>query len=204
MMHFVLACIVAGIPLCLAEILLRSQRMPAEYSRKLVHVGSCAAVLVLLSFCSLREIAAVAGLFTVILSAGRATSFWRSLYGIERRSFGELFFPLGVGVAALAAPSIRSFAAAMLILGISDTLAALVGQRYGSPGHRLPGAGAKTLVGSAVFCASAAAIMLACGVYGFWYVPVAALATTVVELYSPRGSDKQTIPMAVVGLARLL
>lgn len=109
-----------------------------ELARKTVHVGMG---LVCLSFPWLFRSAlpvwVLAGIAVVALGAVRILpalrgEFGQVLGGVQRRSWGEILFPLSVAfIFWLARGDALLFCVPVLILSLADAVAALVGRRYG-------------------------------------------------------------------------
>jgi phytol kinase len=73
------------------------------------------------------------------------------LYGVERRSFGEVYFPLSVCLLfILARGNALLFSIPILILALADTVAAVIGVRYGHLRYETAD-GHKSTEGSAAF-----------------------------------------------------
>ncbi|HEX3082751.1 MAG TPA: hypothetical protein VHQ86_05905 [Candidatus Saccharimonadia bacterium] len=193
------AAAIAGLPLASLEILSRRYRWAPELSRKLVHAGSSLAAAALPLLYPRPLVAGVALGFAAGLAVMRRHRLWHSLYRIERRSWGELWFPLGVAAAALLSPTTAGYILAMLCLGLADTAAAVVGQRFG--GRRLPGLPGKTWAGSAA-CLGVALVLgagfAAAGIIEWPRALAAAVLVAVAEAAAPRGSDNLAIPFAVI------
>src|SRR5204863_6584380 len=69
----------------------------------------------------------------------------------KRQTYGELLYPLGIGLTALISQDKYIFMAAVLHLALADGLAAIVGIRYGgNTQYRIFGQ-TKTLIGTATF-----------------------------------------------------
>lgn len=124
-----------------------------------------------------------------------------TIHGIERRSFGDLCFPLGVGAAfVLTGGDPVHFAVPVLTLTLADPAAAIVGTRYGRHSYRVAGDG-KTLEGSAAFfvvaaaCAVVTSVLLGSGLVSLGAIVVFTLTVTVVEAVAPRGIDNLLIPV---------
>ncbi len=124
---------------------------------------------------------------------------------VNRQTWGEYFFPLGVIVLALFAPPIWVFVAALLLLGLADGMAAIVGNKLNTKAYKIFGH-KKTVGGSLAFFIVSALIMLAAvwatpGAVSFgqlWAVIVGVpLLATIAENISPYGSDNFTIPLLV-------
>jgi phytol kinase len=132
-------------------------RLQPESSRKAVHVVMG---LVTLSFpwlfreswpVLLLALLAVAGLAGTRLLAPLKRRFGGVLHGVERRSLGEMYFPVAVALLFLLANGNRLlYAIPLLTLTLADAVAALVGVRYGQ--HRYATSeGTKSAEGSIAF-----------------------------------------------------
>jgi phytol kinase len=133
--------------LALATQLHRVGLLGAEASRKLVHSGIGLTVAAFPALFHDRwPVWLLSGLAVAVLLAVRHLSVLRpwlagGLHGVERSSWGDLFFPLAAALAWTLAPGdwLR-FSLPMLVLALADALAALVGRSYGrliysSAGH---------------------------------------------------------------------
>lgn len=203
MLNLLFAILIASGPLVLGEALTRWLNLKGEAARKLTHVlgGGAAACLVLVI--SLDEIALIGILFTVIMSVIHKYKFVRSLYDVKRESLGEVYFPLGVTVAALLAQTPQAYAAAMLIVGFADAAASIVGGTYGR--HRL--IGTKSIEGSMAFYAVSLIVLVTfnnqSGTLSIIQLLTVAAGAMVAELVSPRGSDNLVVPAVIALLLRI-
>lgn len=125
-----------------------------------------------------------------------------TIHAIERRSFGDVCFPLGVGAAFILTSGDRvQFAVPVLALTLADPAAAIVGVRYGRHSFRVAGDD-KTVEGSAAFfvvavaCTVVTSVVLGSGLVSLGALVVFALSLTVVEAAAPRGLDNALIPVA--------
>lgn len=129
------------------------------------------------------------------------------VHGVRRRSFGELWFPLAVGLLFLVTgDDPLRYGIPILVLGLADPAAALVGQRHGRVryGARL---GAKTAEGSLAFFAVATGAVLApllltgesnaVGPALLVALFVGAL-TTLAEAVARRGLDNLLVPLVAL------
>ncbi len=127
-----------------------------------------------------------------------------AIHTVERVSFGELCFPLGVATLfTLAGDQYLLYLVPLLILALGDSLAALVGIRHGRLRYRTLD-GRKSLEGSmTMFVVSFACILLPFGFAGtvglgsllaiaMWV----ALALTLLEAIAWRGIDNFLLPVA--------
>src|SRR3990167_2840483 len=131
MLEFVL--VIFGILAIVAvdELLWHKGLLKGEYNRKFVHisVGSFAAFWPWLL--SWRQIQALC----LILLAGRVINqlhtFVHDKAGIKRRTYGEYFFPVGIGLCTMLSNNKLFFALGVLNLAVADGLAAVIGQFAG-------------------------------------------------------------------------
>lgn len=201
-----------GASMALLSAWARRGGVPPEVVRKLLHVEMA---LVALSFPWLFEsawpvvalAAAAAGWFRLLrASSWLEARFGYALRAAQRDSCGETWFACGVCLAFLwtgGAP--LAYGIAILVLGLADTAAALVGRRYGVP-RRMPGGASKSLAGSAAFFAVALAVAFA-GLQGTFAPGIGealaaaallAVVTTVLEALSDRGLDNLLIPLGAL------
>jgi phytol kinase len=193
-MNLLIGIVIAGLPLISIELLARIKTINPEVTRKLIHTLSALDVMLLSYWLSLDLIAVIAFIFFLIMLAGRRFSIWKSLNKISRNSWGEVAFTIGVGVTCLIASDESVFRQAIIILGLADTTAAIIGIHTGK--HKVVFT-QKTIEGSLAFVLTTIIIML-------FFMQSLALSVTVgfvltlTELYTPRGFDNITIPVAAV------
>ena len=185
-------------------------RAGPEARRKLVHLAmASAAALLPAVFDSVVPIAVLSALGVGLFLVIRAAPTWdRKLGSILRPSgratVGDLAFAAAIPVCYVASdghPAIH--AAAMLILGVADSAAALIGQGLGRTRFTRIGAG-KSPVGSLAFLLVALGVLACMGpLAGTGVESVAvdvllatALVSTAVELCLPYGLDNLGIPLA--------
>jgi phytol kinase len=188
---------------------LRRTGAPPESTRKAAHLGTSAVVLLLPvlihSVVTAVALAAVAATGIAALRRARRLAF---LDDVGRSAWSEYCFIAAVAVVFVAAhDDPLLFRAPILVLGISDALAAVVGTRWGHHRYTLGGA-TRSWEGSAAFVASAWAV-LAVGVVAVSgrltvVAGIVALLVAVVvagvEAVSTRGRDNLTIPLATLAL----
>lgn len=162
--------------------------IPRVHARKIVHTGSALLIVLVALLFDWRLFILLGPLFFVVLILARRFHPLESLRDRSDESFGEILFPFGVTVAVLLCPTQITFIIAVLILGISDTAAFYIGRAIKSPRllHK------KSVAGSLAFLVTAFVIALLSA-----NLPLAlgmAVATTLVELASPKGTDNLFIP----------
>ena len=193
----------------LCEVVRRVFHVRGEVTRKTSHVGAGVVVLfipVLLH--SLWTVIVLAGGFALLLTAGKVLGFLQSVHDVERRTYGAYVYPLAVVLTyVLADGEPLLFQVPILVMALSDTVAALVGQRAGSVTYRVAG-GTRSLEGSAAFLGLTFLLVMAALVVsgrGVWpdlllITLLVALVATAVEAVSVLGFDNLLIPYAVVFL----
>jgi phytol kinase len=191
-------------------------RLPAELSRKAVHVGMG---LVCLSFpwvfheswpVIVLAVLAILGLAAVRLAPGLRREIGGVLGGVERQSLGEFYFPAAVAVVFLLSAGDRLlFVIPVLTLTVADSVGALVGVRYGWTRYRTD-EGLKSAEGSVAFFTAA---FLSC------HIPLLLFSQTgraeclllgltagfivmLLEAVSWRGQDNLIIPIGMYFLLR--
>ena len=169
-----------------------------EPLRKLVHVFHGAALAILAFIIPLPWIIGVEVFFLISMVVARYLSenfyrvpwirYFARVYKVGRLSYGEFFFPLSIILLVFIANTKWEFAAAVLILGIADAAAALVGKRYGKRiSYKVLGQ-TKTLAGS----------------LAFFVVSLLIVAGFVAENLGVYGSDNFLIPIVAVVLLNAL
>ena len=193
-----------------------------EHSRRVVH--ALVGVLVALAvprFAGPAGVYALAALFAAANVVAVRRRLFPGMHGIARASWGTVTFPLALLVALAACWTLdpaamagarpgRLFAlqAAFLVLALADPAASLVGMGLRRPGAYRLGGHTKSLAGSAVFFALAAALVAL--VLARWgpagwtptttaaAVLAAAALATAAEALGTRGWDNLAIVVAVV------
>ena len=198
------------------------QRLIDKYSkdnesmRKFIHVlhGLIIAGLTLFTPLSVVIVVEVFFLISMFVARYLYQHFYRlpwvkylgRVYKVGRVSYGDFFFPISVIACVFIANSKWELAIAVLILGLADAVAALVGKRLGrSNSYKIFGQ-KKSIVGSTAFFFMSIAIM---AVF-VWVSPVSVLQmdllavigvcllATATENLGVYGSDNLLIPLVVV------
>lgn len=207
---------------CLAVLLVLGEYVRHRYgfgnevSRKLVHVLHGTGLAALAFIVPLWVVIGVEVAFLVLVGMARylythysrAFSWMRyinEMYRVGRLSYGEFFFPISTILCALLAQSKWVFAAALLVLGLADTIAALVGKTYGRSTSYTVFGQKKSALGSLAFFAVAFAVVCWFSAYSgvtpvaaWWEIVAVALLLTLVENVGVYGSDNFLIPLAAV------
>ena len=186
---------------------------PAEFTRKLVHilVGLLAFFLPLLLTTSL-PIVILAIFFTLSNLIAIKLDLLKGMHGV-RESYGTVYYPLALLVLTLFAwPDQKLIIiTAMLILGLGDALAAIVGESISKPHQYQLVGDAKSFEGSATMLF--VSMLVTFGVLSYytsqlhqlehpgmlvlvWTVIVTAIFATAAESLSYKGSDNLSVPLA--------
>jgi phytol kinase len=188
------------------EVLARVVRLSPELARKLAHMSAALFAALLPFVLSFAEIAVLALGFAGLMALSLRVGIFTAIHGVSRSTYGEIFFPLGIAALAVACPSPLPFAFGVLVLGICDGLAALVGERYGRRVVPLVQT-RKTLWGTGTFLvacfALGVALVLPTGVsvsYALVAAAAMAIALTPVELFLTYGFDNLVLPIVAGSL----
>ena len=210
-MQFVLVAAAYGFIFIVVEIIAARLRPPGEVSRKLSHILAGIGAAILPFVLSFPQIVLLGLLFVPAVFVSMRSNMFKSIHGVSRSTYGELYFPLAIAICAFLFPDKLFFTYGVLVLGISDALASLIGTRYGRKKRRGK-KGSKTTAGSMAFFVSAAVIGVAL-LATIGAVPLAmavvwsiilALILMFVELHSHKGLDNLTIPITACVLLSLL
>jgi phytol kinase len=196
--------------LALAEAASRRWKMEPELPRKFAHVASGVLAAALPLFMSFGAVAVLALLFVPFMVFSRRVALFPAVHRVERSTLGEMYFPLGVLAVALAFPERVPYSYGVLVMGLSDAAASLVGQRYGRRVYRIFRT-CKTYAGSGAFFAttllltvsalaaagSASAGSLVAGI-------AIAVGLTVVEAAFGGGADNVVLPITAAALLAIV
>lgn len=201
-----------------AELLYRLAHVRAEYTRKLVHVGT--GLLTLLFPVVLKEawqVALLCSSFLALLVVGLKLGWLPSINAVERTTAGSWLYPVIVllcfifyrRMSGQPQPLFRPlyyFYTPLLILAFCDPIAALAGGWW-KRRHPETGPG-KTFAGSFSFFGLAAIICIASAALftrhllptGFFVATgiTTAYATTLLERFSDKGWDNFTVPVGAM------
>ncbi|PPF62016.1 hypothetical protein C5E11_12495 [Clavibacter michiganensis] len=178
------------------ERLVRTRNVPTEITRRVAHVLACLFALLVHVVLPFWLFIVCSVVFAALMWLSRHFHVFTSIHKVRRRSLGDVYLPLGIGVAALLGGSDAAvFVAAVLILGLADVAAGLVGDYLRSS--------RKTWWGSGAFLGVSVIVLALCG-FGLVSVIVVALLATATERYSPLGIDNISIPLVVAALLAVL
>ena len=207
---FVVIGFVGFLGILMSEYLRRRQILRNEEARKAVHFLHALGIALWAYFLpSYWPIIVVECIALAIVLIEKHFDVLPGMRAVERLSYGEVLFMVGVIILALLDPAYSHFVIVMLHLGIADAIAAVVGKRLKSPTYTVQGH-LKSIAGSSACYAASLMIFMAY----LWYsaqlttgniviVAVAAGVITLVENTSLFGSDNLTMPLTAYILVLL-
>jgi len=185
------------------EYLRRVHLLHAEVTRKFIHISVASFAASWPFFMDWNQVYLISMLMFVGIVLSRFMHLFGAIHGVKRRTWGELFFAMSIGICAVLGQSPWGFAAAMLVMGMADGFAALVGtlidntHRYKVFGHF------KSREGTITFFLISMIILFACASLGdlsptLWKIAGLATLATILENVSVGGTDNLFVPLAVV------
>ena len=149
--------------IAISDVLRRLSSIPTEITRKIVHVtfGIIASSFPFL-FSHVYSVFLLCLFFFILMLITKITGKSESIHNIDRRSLGVFAYPLAVSfIFYLANRNWLYYVVPVLLLAVSDALAALAGRRYGMISYTMLNH-IRTLEGSTAFFISSFIIILIC------------------------------------------
>ncbi len=196
-----------------ADFAYRFFKANAELSRKIAHIGSGIIALTYPDYIhDHRVVLALTLSFTIILYTSKKLGLFPSIFQVDRRSYGELFFVWSSWVLFWlyqTTGEVIYFYLPFSIVVFADPLAALVGQKFPLKKYRIAG-NTKSIGGSFAFFIVAFLLsyyfLSEVGFGGNIFIIsfLHALILTFVESVSTKGTDNFTIPLVSVAYLYLI
>ncbi|NVK03907.1 MAG: phosphatidate cytidylyltransferase [Flavobacteriia bacterium] len=193
----------------ISELLYHRFKVDGEVTRKISHVGTGLIILVFPFVLQVHwEALILCVAFILLLLLSMKFDFFQGINKVKRKTYGSLLYPIAVYVVFrfyLLSEELISFYIPVLLLALSDPLAALVGRRWPIRQYSIRG-DVKSVMGAIVFFLSAFLISSLL-MMSLTDLPPAdvlsasvflALLTAAVEAVSGRGVDNLTIPLAAM------
>lgn len=198
-----------GLAILLAcEVLIRSKTIKGEYARKLVHIAISVYAASWAFYLNRQTIVLISVILFAAVLFTQKFHVLKSMQSVRRVTYGELYYPIGIGLSAFLFKEPAIYAIAVLHMGLADGFAAIVGVSMANKAKKFRYRGAlKTLEGSLTFASISFVLNM---LYWFFFVnntgllePVGAIVYSlscaailaVAEIISPRGSDNVIIPL---------
>lgn len=179
-----------------AEVLYR-RGYGVKTTRKVVHIGAGIVSFFLPLLVNLQIAISIGFFFAFLLFWTREKQLLNSVHKIGNENFGAILFPIGLILCAFIFWNINPliFQGSALLVGLSDGLAGVFGQRFGKRGYNFTGY--KTLEGSLLFFLITFIILLliiflyqnSIGLSKIFFIALGSLALTLVEGLSGKGWD---------------
>lgn len=206
-MKFIIVALAYSLIFVAVELMAKKFHPPGEVTRKLSHILAGIGAALLPFVLTFNEIALLGALLVPAVFISMKSGIFRSVHSVRRSTYGEVYFPLAIAVCALLFPDRLLYTYGVLVIGVSDALAGLLGQRYGrkSFGARH---NKKTFFGSGVFFVTTAAIGMSLVVSFIdtspwkaivWSIMLAGILT-IVEARATKGIDNLLVPVSAAGL----
>jgi phytol kinase len=203
-----------GSIIALAEGIHRLTGIDAEFTRKIVHLGS-GNVIVLAWW--LKVSASVILDAAIIASAIALLSYFipilPSINSVGRKSLGTFFYAVSIGILTVWFWQINlpQYAAiGILVMTWGDGMAAVIGQNFGKHPYQVLGnskswEGSLTMAGVSFLVASFVLLAVEGNHWQVWLIAlVVAGVAAILETFSKLGVDNLTVPLASAGLAFFL
>ena len=194
--------------LFVAELVARRWSLRPEIGRKLAHVSCGLLAAPLPSFLPFSAVALLAAAFIPFMLVSRRLGLFPIVHSAERTTYGEIYFPIGILLAAVLVPHEVAYAFGVLVLAVADALASVVGQRYGRRAYKPAN---KTYVGSTAFLITTIVLGLGAAqtlgrlsVTTTLLVCVVATAVTIEEALAGGGVDNIILPVSAAALFRVM
>lgn len=190
----------------IVEYFKRRLGLHTEVSRKVVHVLAAAMSAGLPFILTFQEIILLSILFLGVLLLSKKINFFSAIHDVERKTYGEIYFPIAVGLMAYFFQDRVLYAQGLLIMGFSDGFAGLIGQKYGSKKYKIL-SHRKSYIGSGIFLVSAWAITSLMFLFSgatfsqaLLFGGLLGIILTGVEASFTNGLDNLMVPLCASGL----
>jgi phytol kinase len=172
------------------EIIYRIFKPPQELMRKISHSASCLISALFPFFINQTEVILLTIFFMAIFIFNLKFRFFTHLKNLYRRSIGEIFLVLGIALTfAMNQIVDNNFAYifAMMVIGLSDSLAALSRKK------------GKSVLGSSIFLIVTVLVLFGLNYFGpnqisISLIAIIAVLLTILEYFSTFGLDNLSLP----------
>lgn len=187
------------------EIITRKFRLPTAYTRRFIHIGTALVAGLAPLYATRDQLILVCVIFIIMLLVGRSYKLFSAIHTTDRKSFGDIYLPLGVILSALIflPHDTQAFQFGILIMGISDAVAGFIGEKFGKHTIKVYN-NKKSMEGSFAFFICSFLLTVAffpfIG-YEIFIIPIILMMT---ELGLVHGFDNLVLPIIAAFLAKLL
>jgi dolichol kinase len=215
--NFILIGIIGVTLIAFCELLINLKVIKGELARKIVHIVIAVFASTWAYFLTSTLILLICFILICVVYIVKKYKILRSFRAVNRVTYGEVWFPLGIGISALMFPNPDIYALAVLNMGLADGMAAVVGVKLGKKaGNFKINKSTKSIAGTTTFVA------ISTGLYLFYWLSIdnlqifsnsvvlafvisisSAIIVASVELISPKGSDNISVPV-IAGILAVL
>ena len=217
LLNFIITGLGGVILLLLCEFVIHICKLKGENARKLVHIVIAIYAASWAFYLPPTIIALISIILVSMVIVFQKYTILHSFKTVKRITYGEIWYPLGIGLSAILFTDSYVYAIAVLHMGLADGLAAVVGVGMGKEAKRFTvRKQTKSIAGTLVFITTSFVLYMA-----YWLVissvPIfsqsvsnaiaislsSAIIVAFVELLSPKGSDNILVPITAGMLAIL-
>jgi dolichol kinase len=171
------------------EILKRKRKVSSEITRRLIHIFS--GIYTVLDYFLLPAawFIALITLSLIVMAISQRYGWFSSIHDVKRRTYGEIFLPIGTLLTyAISQGRPEIFIPSIFIMTFADSFAGLTSDLLKKE--------RKVFQGSIVFFVVAFLLLVENTALSLGHIWLAALVVTLVERFSPLGTDNATVPVA--------
>jgi len=193
--------------LLLGEYLWQKRTLKGEYARKFVHILAATYAASWPFFISRISITLLSVIFILSLVIIKKTGLFKSMHSIKRATYGEIWYAVGIGVLVLVFRDNLVYAVAVLHMALADGFAAIVGVSLNKNAKKFVFNGyTKSIAGSFTFLlisfllnifywtVVAHPTLVTLNLSPALYSLISAMALSLAEIVSPKGSDNIIVP----------
>ncbi len=217
LLYFILTGLGGIALLLLCELVIYLLKLRGENARKLVHIVIAIYAASWAFYLDGTVIALISVILVGVVIVVQKYPILHSFKTVKRMTYGEIWYPLGIGLSAILFTNPYIYAIAVLHMGLADGLAAVVGVGMGKEAKRFKvRKQTKSIAGTLVFITTSFVLYMAywlaiSSVTTFSQSVINAITISLssaiivafVELISPKGSDNILVPIAAGMLAIL-
>lgn len=175
--------------------------LKSEGIRKFIHIATSFLIFPVIYGINEPVLRYVGPVFFVVFNAVAAYGGMGKAIGLndEKRHMGLVIYPLSVLLLVILFNyeiiSDQSAASGVMIMGLGDGMAALVGTRWGKHKYRVLKVGKKSIEGTLAMFVSSFFVVYLLSPGGVWIAILVAIFSSIVENISPSGVDNATVPI---------
>ena len=171
------------------EILKRKRKVSSEITRRLIHIFSGLYTVLDYFLLPAAWFIALITLSLIVMAISQRYGWFSSIHDVKRRTYGEIFLPIGTLLTyAISQGRPEIFIPSIFIMTFADSFAGITSDMLKKE--------RKVFQGSIVFFVVAFLLLVENTHLPTGHIWLAALVVTLVERFSPLGTDNATVPVA--------